>query len=344
MSEPRTDNAFAEVGVAILVIRSLVGGFFMGLANLVPGISGGTMLLASGIYPQFIEGVADLTRLRFRFRSLLVLGVVGTSGVVAFVVFAALVKGAVVEYRSAMYGLFIGLTLGGVPVVWGLIGETTRGMWAGVLVGFIGMSALAWAQMQQVGGGAEAGWMMMLVAGVVGASAMILPGVSGAYLLLILGVYLPVLGAIEQTVTAARGGDVAGLQGPVLYALLPIGIGVVVGIAVVSNGLKWVLERYEKPTLGVLLGLLVGAVVGLWPFQRGVKPVAGDMYRGRVVEGELLNEMLEKPHRWATEFYTPSTMEAAIVLGLIVLGFIVTAAVAWIGRDRRRERIDSAAE
>ncbi len=62
-----------EIKTPTLVVRSLFGGTLMGLANLVPGISGGTMLLAAGIYPRFIDALAEVTRFRFRFRSLLVL-------------------------------------------------------------------------------------------------------------------------------------------------------------------------------------------------------------------------------------------------------------------------------
>ena len=63
-----------ELDNTALVTRGIFGGILMGLANLVPGISGGTMLLAAGIYPRFIESIADVTRFRFRFRSLLCLG------------------------------------------------------------------------------------------------------------------------------------------------------------------------------------------------------------------------------------------------------------------------------
>ena len=90
----------------------------MGLANLVPGISGGTMLLAAGIYPRFIDAVAEVTRFRFRFRSLLVLGCVVVAAGLGILLLAGTLKDLVVDKRWIMYSLFIGLTLGGVPVVW----------------------------------------------------------------------------------------------------------------------------------------------------------------------------------------------------------------------------------
>ena len=161
----------------------------MGLANLVPGISGGTMLLAAGIYPRFIEALADLSALRFRRSSLFVLGVVGISAATAIILGAGPVKDAVVEHRWAMYSLFIGLTLGGVPVLWQMARPATGAFWTGMAVGLIVMVALAWVQIYESGSTAHReGVVMMFVAGAAGASAMILPGVSGGYLLLVLGV------------------------------------------------------------------------------------------------------------------------------------------------------------
>ena len=78
MPAPMARNPEArEAPVVLLALRSGVGGLLMGLANLVPGISGGTMLLAAGIYPRFIQAVADVTTLKLRRTSLLILGVVG---------------------------------------------------------------------------------------------------------------------------------------------------------------------------------------------------------------------------------------------------------------------------
>ncbi len=102
----------------LLIIRSSIGGCLMGLANLVPGISGGTMLLAAGVYPGFISAIAEVTRFRFRIRSLVLLASVVASAALAILLLAGNVKDLVTNYRWLMYSLFIGLTLGGVPLVY----------------------------------------------------------------------------------------------------------------------------------------------------------------------------------------------------------------------------------
>ena len=101
-----------------VVVRCGAGGVLMGLANLVPGISGGTMLLAAGIYPRFIRAVADVTTLKLRMSSLVVLGAVACAAGLAILLLAGTVRDLVVDHRWIMYSLFIGLTLGGVPLVW----------------------------------------------------------------------------------------------------------------------------------------------------------------------------------------------------------------------------------
>ncbi len=317
--------------------RCVMGGVLMGLANLVPGISGGTMLLAAGVYPRFIEALADLSRLRFRRSGLLVLGLVGVAGVAAILFGAGPVKDAVVEHRWAMYSLFIGLTLGGVPVLWDLARPPTGRFWVGVAMGLIVMVALAWLQIASSSEGAHReGALMMFVAGVAGASAMILPGVSGGYLLLVLGVYVPVLSAIDALKEALRTNALESASGPILHVVLPVGIGVAVGVLVISTLVKLVLERYEQPSLGVLMGLLIGAVFGLWPFQQGVAPNVGQVFKGQVVTAQRLAELA--PDKYPTVFYAPSFNEVMAALGLVGVGYLVTTLVARLGGASPRRR------
>lgn len=315
--------------------RCVLGGVLMGLANLVPGISGGTMLLAAGVYPRFIEALADLSRLRFRKNALVVLGLVGAAAAMAILLGAGPVKDAVVEHRWAMYSLFIGLTLAGVPVLWEMAQPPSGRFWMGAAVGLIAMAALAWLQIAGSGEGAHReGALMMFVAGVAGASAMILPGVSGGYLLLLLGVYVPVLSAIDALKEALKANALESASEPILGVVLPVGIGVAVGVLLISNLVELVLQRYEQPTLGVLMGLLVGAVLGLWPFQEGVAPQIGEVFKGEVLTAERLAELA--PDKYPTVFYTPSFTVLMMALGLVGLGYLITTLVARLGGATHR--------
>lgn len=324
------DDAFA-LPTGSLITRSLFGGTLMGLANLVPGISGGTMLLAAGIYPRFIDALAEVTRLQFRLRSLLVLGGVGLAAGLAILLLAGYFKGLVVDHRWVMYSLFIGLTLGGVPVVWRMARPASAGLLLAAVVAFAAMSALALLRQSDHGGGEETNAVLLFVAGLAGASAMILPGVSGGYLLLLLGQYVPILSAIDAFQAALRAGDFAAALTPAVSVLIPVGLGVVSGVVVVGNLLQWLLHRYRRATLGALLGLLVGSIVGLWPFQEGVPPQIGDTIKGRVVTGDTVDKI--EAADWPQRRFTPTLSHTGGSVLLILLGFTTTAAIARIGRE-----------
>ncbi len=327
MAGPTPDRPLARVAV-----RGAIGGLLMGLANLVPGISGGTMLLAAGVFPDFVRGISDVTTFRFRPRALVVLGSVGGAAALAILLFAGPVKDLVVSHRWAMYSLFIGLTLGGVPIVRGLQQHEDLRSWIGATGGFLAMAALAWFEASGMDhGGARDGVVWMLLAGAVGASAMILPGVSGGYLLLVMGTYIPILSGIDAVKKGLGAADPAALVAPLTGVVIPVGIGVVAGIAGVAHALRWALDRHRSLPLGVLLGVLVGAVVGLYPFQRAVPPPIGSTVKGRVVTEQVLAEL--EPEDWPTEWYRPGAAQVVGAVALCAMGLAITLGIRRFSAD-----------
>ncbi len=324
-------DEFDHLTTGTLVSRSVFGGVLMGLANLVPGISGGTMLLAAGIYPRFIDAIAEVTRFRFRYRSLLTLACVVAAAGVAILLLAGTLKDLVVDHRWVMYSIFIGLTLGGLPVVWKLAKPASRSLIVAAVVALIAMVALAGLQAAGVVGNNGSNSALLFVAGLAGASAMILPGISGGYLLLLMGQYVPILAAIDEFKSALKLRDISAAMEPALSVVLPVGLGVVTGVVVVGNLLQWFLHHHRKATLGVLIGLLLGSTVGLWPFQRPVPPQLGDMIKGQVVTEETVSEI--EPDDWAAQYFQPSLDQVAGSLGLIVVGFGLTLGIARIGGE-----------
>ena len=320
--------------MGVLVSRSTFGGVLMGLANLVPGISGGTMLLAAGIYPRFIQSVSEVTRLKFRTRSLIVLGCVAGSAGIGILLLAGVLKDLVIDHRWIMYSLFIGLTLGGVPLVWNLVKPITKTAVVSGCIAFALMIVLAVLQSSGYNGAGTTNFLMFLVAGLAGASAMILPGVSGGYLLLLLGQYIPILSGIDQFKTALKDKDFSAAMEPAMTVVLPVGIGVVLGIVVVGNLLKWMLENHKQATLGALLGLLLGSTIGLWPFQEVVQPQPGEVVKGKTVTETNLEEFDKED--WPTQFFSPTKTQLGSSLGLIALGLIVTFGVSKIGGDKAK--------
>ena len=290
---PRPPDALHRPSTALTVqrpvpwLRSAVAGVLMGLANLVPGVSGGTMIVVMGLYDDFIAALADLSRLRFARRHFLFLGVVGAFALAAIALFAGALGQAVAMHRSAMFALFIGMTLGGAPLLLRMVGRPTPGAWLGGVLGLTFMVIVALTN----GGGAghseaagEAASLVLqpaysrdVVAGLLGMSAMVLPGISGAYVLLLLGRYEMILLAIDvakdELLGLLRGREAVDLANS-LGVLVPTAIGSVISLAGLSNVLKWMLQRFRPFTLGLLLGIVVGSIVGIWPFRGGTSAAA----------------------------------------------------------------------
>lgn len=328
----------AEYRGEATIVRGILGGAMMGLANLVPGISGGTMLLAAGVYPQFINGIAELSTLKFRGKTILQLASIVGAALVAIVVFAGVISTLVVEHRWAMYSIFIGLTLGGVPVIWKLLKPVSPVVFIAAAIGVAVMIAMAFIKPGEsaAGDGASHQYLTLFIAGLAGASAMVLPGVSGGYLLLVLGQYVTILSAIAMLKTGAQERDWAHVTES-LHVVIPVGLGVLVGVVGVSNLIKILLAKFERATLGVLLGLLLGAVVGIWPFQQGVAPEVGSVFRGdtvALVDGELVMQTTGRAieaKNYETEFFSPTALQIAGSIGLIATGLAVSLAVSHLG-------------
>ena len=254
-------------------IRVLLGGALMGVANIIPGVSGGTMLLALGLYERFVESVATVSRIKLRPPAVVFLFLLLCSAVAAILAMVVPITYGLENFHHIMYALFIGLTLGGVPLLWKEIDPLV--LWkkkegtevVGAFVGFLaGIGLMIYIALFLQGADLGEGWLLFFFAGVLGSAAMVLPGISGSYLLLIFGLYLPVTTGIKDFASAVKDVDFAAAFDLALALMLPVGLGVLAGVAGLTNALKALLDRFHKPTLGVLLGLLIGSVIGLNPF------------------------------------------------------------------------------
>ncbi len=239
-------------------------GFCMGSADVVPGVSGGTMALILGIYQRLIEAIRsfDLIWLRslfrFNFTVLLTRPHFGfviplALGIVAALVFFTRVVPLpylIEHYPAPVYGLFFGLIVGSIvilvqqlehsPVSWFMLLLTTLAGW--------------WIFNLVPAETPETAW-FVFISGALAITAMILPGISGSFILLLLNKYAYIFAAIGQF-------D--------LSVLVPFVGGMITGIIVFSRLLSWLLRKFYQPTLAAVLGLLVASLWVIWPFQERV--------------------------------------------------------------------------
>jgi putative membrane protein len=256
-------------------------GFAMGAADTVPGFSGGTVALVAGIYERLIANVRQGARaisllLRFRFgdagRALAAIEwafvVALLSGVLsAIVALASLLERTLEAQPVRMSALFLGLVIGATVVASREI-RTPAPIHLGVALAVAVVTAVALGL--RAADATDPSLAFVLVAGSIAICAMILPGVSGSFLLLLLGVYEYVIGAVS---------------GRNLSVLAVFAVGCVVGLAAFSTLLNWLLQRYHDLVLAALLGLMVGSARVLWPWPsaEGV----GDPQLGAPVAAEV---------------------------------------------------------
>jgi putative membrane protein len=256
----------------------------MGMANLVPGVSGGTMIVVMGLYEEFISSIADVTRFKFTKRNIVFLGIVGLVAVAAIAALAGTLSRAVTLHRGAMFSLFIGLTLGGTSVLFRMLDKINAASVVGAIVGLALIVGIALTNeeppdREAVRAAVARGTFVIspyysrdVIAGVLGMAAMVLPGISGAYMFLILGRYEAILASISlaKTYVFSFGGEGDPLV--FLRVVIPAAVGALLGLVVLSNFLKWMLHRHRHATVGLLLGILFGSVAGIWPFDRTSSP------------------------------------------------------------------------
>lgn len=282
----------------------VIHGAVIGSANVVPGVSGGTMALILGIYEDLIGSLSAGFTAFLRGLRLDVPGARAKLGEVHWVLLGGLtvgvltivvVGGKIVPYLLETYpqqsrGLFFGLIVGSLAIPWlrmsGLRADhvliaIAAGVTASILVGLPPLDA------------GSPGVIAIFLTAVVAITAMILPGVSGAHLLLVLGMYAPTFRAIDE-------------RDLLFIAVFALGAGI--GLGMFAKFLNWLLARYHDHTMATLIGLMAGSLRALWPW------VGGD-------------NTLRLPR---------ATDSIGIVIFLAIAGLVAVSLLTWWSQRRHR--------
>lgn len=249
-------------------------GFLMGAADIVPGVSGGTVALILGVYERLLTAISrcDLELLRLlmacRFRAaservdlkfVVSLGAGIACGIAGL---ASLMNHLLQNHMAATFAAFSGMILASSLLVARRVPKWQT-LHTGTLL--VGVSvALAIVNLPALKNPPDALWYLFLC-GTIGITAMILPGISGAFILLLLGRYHQITGHIKDIVH----GDISA---SVLLALIVFASGCVVGLLAFSRILKALLARHHDATMAMLCGFMIGSLHKLWPFQKDLTP------------------------------------------------------------------------
>lgn len=283
--------------------------FLMGIADLIPGVSGGTIAFITGIYDQVLGAIASLDKealmllLRGQFtefvakihlRFILTLG----SGILlAIFSLASMMHWLLKVHPVPTWAAFFGLITASIPVLYKEL-PSTRSVktWTWIIIGTV----FGYAVVSLIPVDTPNSYWFVFLCGVIGITAMILPGISGSFLLLILGKYEFITGAVKSPFGEGN-----------FLILIIFACGTATGLLGFSKILKWCLDHYKNNTMAFLTGILIGTLKKVWPWKETLESI---VVRGKV---KILREANIFPQRFEAEEFLAIAL--AIICFLLVI-------------------------
>lgn len=287
----------------------------MGAADVVPGVSGGTMAFILGIYAELIaairsfdkESLLALLRLdvksalsRPHFGFLIPLGL-GVLGALLFFTRIVHLPDLLRSYPEQIYGLFFGLIVGSIILLITEMKELQTKDYLMIVPGLVlGLLVFNLVPTETP----ETAWFVFL-SGALAICAMILPGISGSFILLVLNKYAYIFNAIGYFNFSV---------------LIPFGLGAITGLLLFSRVLSYLLSKYYRRTILFISGLLIASLYVIWPFQDRIYEI-----------------VREKPRLIASRPVLPSEISSTVVvsIALLVVGLVVVIALSWMSNRKQ---------
>jgi putative membrane protein len=235
------------------IIR-IIKGFFIGVATLVPGASGGTMAIILGIYDDIIAGISEFFK-NWK-KNFILLAEVAVGGLLGILILSYLFEGIIDKYEFEMKYLFMGAIIGGLPTLIKKAKETQKikpTNYIYLVIGFVLTLVMVLEPDAIVNLTASKdllGYLFLFIAGFIIAVALVLPGISGSFMLLALGLYDKTLNAINNRV---------------VEFLIPLALGIIVGTLLSSKVIDKCLHKYPTSTYMLIIGFVLGSIVILFP-------------------------------------------------------------------------------
>ena len=255
----------------------------MGTADLMPGVSGGTIALILGVYKELIQSIDSInlknlkslkndgikpfwSNINGEFLTVLFLGII-----TAILSLSFAIDWLIIEHPIPLWSFFLGLLLASIFIL-----KNTLNQWSvsnSLLAIFSAALSFILTQMTPVDG--EIGMLYLFMSGFFGIIAMILPGISGAYILLILGAYSTVISLIKNAITSLTSLQME-IMIPTFTKLSVFVLGIVLGLRIFASILKWLFDKEHDKTMAVMIGLMAGALHKLWPWQQKFEWTLGE--------------------------------------------------------------------
>lgn len=243
--------------------KNFLKGIAISISQIVPGVSGGTIAIVLGIYDKLLHAVNNILKdFKNQYKILLQ---VGLGAIVGILLFSNLVSILLGRYPIQLGYLFIGIILGGAPLMFrkATVNGFNKKSLVYLIIGIITVMLMS-------GSGSEnptiitslsfANFIWLFIAGVIIAIALILPGISGSFMLLVLGLYSTVINAVTELN---------------ILVLFPIALGGIVGTILTSNIIEKLLRNYPAPTYMIIFGFILGSVINVFPGYDPIGSIVG---------------------------------------------------------------------
>ena len=245
----------------------ILRGAAIGVANIIPGVSGGTLAVSMGIYDKIINSVTGLFR-HFK-KSVITLLPYGIGMVLGLLGLSFIIEFLFARFPLPTVLLFIGLILGGVPALWKRIkGKKINAISIGLFALFFALLVL----LPFIAGEERTDLVLtpdavtvikLFFVGIIASATMVIPGVSGSMILMSLGYYAPILSSITDFVRAVLDFNISAALAECIL-LVPFGIGVLVGIFAIAKLIEFLLARFETYTYCAVLGLVAASPISIF--------------------------------------------------------------------------------
>lgn len=235
-------------------LKNFLKGIAIGVATLIPGVSGGTMAIILGVYDNLIHAISSF--FEDWKKNIVILLEIGLGGLVGLVLFSGLLEKAITSYPHMMQFLFMGIIIGGLPVLYKKSTSSGKREMVNLLflaIGFVAVLLLSKEPSSTTAIATSQGIMSMVFlffGGIVIAVALVLPGISGSFMLLALGLYGITLNAINS------------FNVPFL---IPLGLGVIVGTLGTTKLIEKFLQKYPNKAYMLIMGFVIGSLLPVFP-------------------------------------------------------------------------------
>lgn len=243
-----------------------IKGFIMGIANIIPGVSGGTLALTLGIYEKFISAISHFFK-NFKENLKFLIPIVIGMGL-SIVTMSNVVSTCFDKFPIPTTLFFMGLVIGGIPLITNKVKDSKEkkqlSSYIILLCTFLLVMVLAFSEELFGKGLGDAnlvnvdftGYIGLFLVGMVAAGTMIIPGVSGSLVLMLLGYYLPVIDRIKEFTHFKN-------LGSNFFILAAFGLGILIGIVLIAKLIEWLLNKYEKKTYFGVIGFITASVIAI---------------------------------------------------------------------------------